>query len=157
MARRIKRMSWLTFLISLNSALFILSLWAVVRIYFYKSPRQTAIDILLDRQTSPQLVDYKDFISIMLAGLSAMITVLGIGLATIAIWGFAQIKSEARNAAEGIAREVTAQNFARLNRERLSAAEARAELEKTPGVSVEMVQNLVDALTGDDEREGRNR
>ena len=39
----------------------------------------------------------------MLTGLSAMITVLGIGLATIAIWGYARLNEDARTAAEDAA------------------------------------------------------
>lgn len=147
---RVKRVTWLTVLISANVALFCLSALAVWKIYSFEPPRQTLLDTVLNRTTAPQLIDYKDFISIMLAGLSAMITVLGIGLATIAIWGFSQIKEEARQAAERVARDETLRMSVKMNAERQSAAEARAELLKTPGVSDRAVQNLVDALTASD-------
>lgn len=147
---RVKRVTWLTVLISANVALFFLSSVAVWKIYFFEPPRQTLLDTMLNRATAPQIVDYKDFISIMLTGLSAMITVLGIGLATIAIWGFSQIKEEARRAAERVARDETLRMSIKMNEERRSVAEARAELLKTPGVSDRTVQNLVDALTASD-------
>ncbi|RXF67113.1 hypothetical protein [Hansschlegelia zhihuaiae] len=46
-----------------------------------------------------QIVDYKDFISIMLTGLAIMVTILGIGLAVAGVWGYANIKEEAIAAA----------------------------------------------------------
>ena len=149
---KLKRVNWLTILIAFNCGLLVLNVAIAWKIFAHQPPRQTLLDILLNRAAEAQTIDYKDFISIMLTGLSAMITVLGIGLATIAIWGYGQIKEEAKQAAVRVAEQRSAQANVAYQQERLSVAEARAELENLPSVPPEKVQNLVDALAYENER-----
>ena len=70
-----KRISWLTILISFNVALLILNSIALWKLYFYEQPQATVWNIITKQPPAPSLIDYKDFVSIMLAGLSLMITV----------------------------------------------------------------------------------
>ncbi|MET3694573.1 hypothetical protein [Methylobacterium goesingense] len=99
MQTKFKRVNWLTILIAFNFGFLILNGVVAWKIFAHEPPRQTLLDTFLNRQSEPQSIDYKDFISIMLTGLSAMITVLGIGLATIAIWGYARLSEDAKEAA----------------------------------------------------------
>lgn len=51
-------------------------------------------------------IEYKDFLSLVLTALSLMIAVLGAGIAILAVYGFQEIKREAREVARGAAIEV---------------------------------------------------
>ncbi len=61
-------------------------------------------------------IEYKDFVSILLTALGVMVTILGLFLAALAIYGFEAIRQEARaiakNEAARVAKE-TAQPVAR--------------------------------------------
>lgn len=96
----------------------------------------------MQRQSAVQPIEFKDLISIILAALSVQLTVLGIGFAIIAIYGYGTIKEAAIRAATGIVRTENA----RAARERRSTAEAEADFNELGAVSQEDVQKLVDAL-----------
>ncbi len=88
----------------------VLNLGLVVLVVFWilKSPA-TAL-------SSPSL-EYKDFVSILLTAIGVMIAVLTIFLAVVALWGYAQLKEEARRVADDVAREVGKQSAEEVARE----------------------------------------
>lgn len=112
-----KRVSWLTILISFNVALLVLNSVAIWKLYAHQAHEPTVLDVLIKRPITPPLIEYKDFISIMISGLSLMVTVLGIGLATIAVWGYATIRDAAQKrateTAEATSRDVAQATAAR--------------------------------------------
>ena len=138
-------------LIGFNITFFIVNSYIFFKFYAYQPQTPSTLDILLHRPPEPQLVDYKDFISIVLSALSIMITALGIGLAVIAIWGYGQIKDGAVRAAEKMARKVSLRVNVQLETERQSAAAARERLEKLIGLPADTVQRMAEALFNQNE------
>lgn len=138
---------WTLVLFLFNAAFFAINGLAAWKIYWHQPPQPTLLDALLRRPPEPQIVEYKDFISIMLTGLSAMIAVLGIGLATVAIWGYQRLNEDAKMVGERAATKAAVQKLAERGQERLSVEEASARFRNLPGLSPDTVQALVDVYS----------
>lgn len=145
-----KRLTWLTILISCNVAFFVMNAYALVRLYAYETAPPSLLDALLKRPPTPQLIEYKDFVSIMLSGLGVMVTVLGIGLATIAVWGTATLKQEARIAAERVATEDATKVATAVARDVAQSTAARAMARFGENIGAGDTDALVKALTSED-------
>jgi hypothetical protein len=57
-----------------------------------------------------EIIGYEGWITIMLAGITVLVTLLGIGLAVAAIFGYSGVKEAARDAAEKAAERVIREN-----------------------------------------------
>lgn len=145
-----RRASWLSILIALNVAMLVMNGFAMWKIYLYQAEPPSLLDVFLRRPTTPQLIDYKDFISIMISGLSLMVTVLGLGLATVAVWGTSTLKQEARVAAERVASEDATKVATRVARDVAQSTAARAMRPIIENVGVGDTDALVRALTSED-------
>jgi|SRR5579863_985070 hypothetical protein len=66
---------------------------------------ERAYHVIAAAAQTAERVSYEGWITIMLAGITILVTLLGIGLAVMAIFGYSGVKEAARDAADKAARE----------------------------------------------------
>lgn len=115
---------------------FVIGAWAVIGFHLSPGPSEGAGSMT-----------YADLSALMLGAVAVLVTVLGIFLAVLAIWGYAHLRDAARAAAlEEIKRELADEGTLRERLERLVVGHVGAELQKPDGTLRKLVSERVDLM-----------